>query len=83
MTTITFELPNHLTTSLESKEVSDKEGLGSFLARAAEAWINEQRGANLKQSAASWEKALETDAVDFVSKIVDDNRELFEELAKR
>ena len=80
MATLTVELPDHLATELAA-ENSAREQLDAFVVGAVEAWLRRRRGS--AEASASWEGAFKSDASDFVEQLIDDNRELFEELARR
>lgn len=82
MTTITVELPEHLATRLEADRACG-ERLNSFLVGAIEAWLNRRQATERERSAAAWETALEESPEAFVGQLIDDNRELFEELARK
>lgn len=80
MATLTVELPDHLATEIAA-ESSAREQLDAFLVGAVEAWLRRRRGSD--ETSASWDGAFTSNATDFVERLIDDNRELFEELARR
>ena len=80
MATLTVELPDHLATELAA-ENSAREQLDAFVAGAVEAWLRLRRGS--AEASASWHGAFTSDATDIVEQVIDDNRELFEELGRR
>ena len=82
MSTITIQLPDHLAAELTSSSVSGEQ-LNSFVARAVEAWLRHRRGRDSQSDAKTWTEAFEDSAVAFVDQLIEDNRELFDELAQR
>ena len=80
MATITVELPDRLAARLAT-EAGARQRLESFLVGAIEVWLRRQQ--NAAGGAPTWSGAFENSAVDFVDQLIDDNRELFEELARR
>ncbi len=80
MATLTIELPDHLATEIAT-ESSARKQLDAFLVGAVEAWLHRRRSS--AEESASWDGAFKSTAMDFVKQLIDDNRELFEELARR
>ena len=80
MATITVELPDRLVARLATV-AGARQRLESFLVGAVEVWLRRQQ--DVGEDAATWSGAFENSAVDFVDQLIDDNRELFEELARR
>ena len=70
-----------LAAELASSNVSE-DCLNSFLVGAVEAWLRRRSVAD-ELAPASWEGTFEDSAVAFVDQLIEDNQELFEELAKR
>jgi len=84
MATITVRLPEDLTTQLEAEHIN-KGQLDSFLVAAIRVWLMRRqmaKKARLKVANRSWSKAFQDSAVAFVDQLIDDNRALFEELAR-
>ena len=80
MATLKVEVPDRLAAKLAA-EAGAQEHLQAFLVGAVEAWLRRQATAEGELS--SWAGAFETTALDFVDQLVDENQELFEELARR
>ncbi len=80
MTTLTFELPDRLAARLAG-ESDARDRLEAFLVGAVEAWLRRKQKA--ESLTPSWDDAFGNTAVDFVDQLIDDNHELFEELAGR
>ncbi|MCP3956728.1 MAG: hypothetical protein GY719_02630 [bacterium] len=80
MTTFTVELPDHLAARLATK-AGARRRVESFLVGAIEVWLGRQR--ETSGDASTWSGAFENSADDFVDQLIDDNRDLFEELAQR
>lgn len=80
MATLTVELPDQLATQLATDDGA-QEQLKAFLVGAVEAWLRRQR--EISEDSPSWSGAFEKSAVDFADQLIEDNRELFEELARR
>lgn len=81
MSTLTIELPDRLATEL-AKSKAPREQLSSFLVGAVETWLK-WRGGAFEPPAATWARAFEEGSTDFVDQLIDDNKALFEELARR
>ncbi len=80
MATLKVEVPDRLAAKLAA-EAGVQQHLEAFLIGAVEAWLRRQGAAGGESS--SWSGAFEASAVDFVDQLVDENHELFEELAGR
>ncbi len=80
MATLEVEVPDRLAAKLAA-EAGVQEHLEAFLIGAVEAWLRRQGTAG--GAPPSWNDAFEKPAVDFVDQLVDENHELFEELARR
>jgi len=80
MATLKVEVPDRLAVKLAA-EAGAQEHLQAFLLGAVEAWLRRQ--GTTGGPSPSWDGAFETSAVDFVDQLVDENHELFEELARR
>ncbi len=80
MATLKVEVPDRLAAKLAT-EAGVQDHLEAFLIGAVEAWLRRQGAAG--GESLSWNGAFEKPAVDFVDQLVDENHELFEELARR
>ncbi len=80
MATLKVEVPDRLAAKLAA-EAGVQDHLEAFLIGAVEAWLRRQGTAGGESP--SWNGAFEKPAVDFVDQLVDENHELFEELARR
>ena len=91
MTTYTVELPDQLAAELQNRQVSN-DGVERFIVRSLELWLRvgyradeqqpstiEEHANGVNQSSAS---PFSKDPTPFVDQLLDDNLELFEELAK-
>lgn len=81
MATLTVELPDRLAERLATQAEAQRQ-LESFLVGAIEVWLRRRRR-DVETDPSSWDGAFESSAVEFVDQLIDDNRELFEELARR
>jgi hypothetical protein len=78
--TLTVELPDQLAVELAENQVNVKD-LNAFVVGAVEAWLR-RRKASLSETS-SWSDTFRQSAVSFVDELIEDNRDLFEELARR
>lgn len=84
MSTIQLELPETITAQLEQEGI-DEDQLDAFLIAAVEAWLTRRqssKGDNNGAESHAWSNAFKGDAVAFVDKLIEENRSLFEELAR-
>ena len=84
MTTITIDLPEDVAARLEVEHIS-VEQLNSFLLTAIEALLMRRQVAKREQVEVErhpWTEAFQDSAVAFVDRLIDENRALFEELAR-
>ncbi|HBY96408.1 MAG TPA: hypothetical protein DEP84_21110 [Chloroflexi bacterium] len=84
MATITVRLPEDLAAQLEAEQIS-KEQLDSFLVAAVKVWLTRRQAAETsrpKVEKRPWSKAFQDSAVAFVDQLIDENKALFEELAR-
>ena len=84
MDTITVKLPEDVAAQLEAERIS-QEQLDAFLVAALEAWRRRRQWADEAQREPDkrpWSEAFQDSAIDFVDELIDENRPLFEELAR-
>ena len=84
MTTITITLPDEVAAQLEAKHISPQQ-LDTFVVTAVKAWLNRHQGNQNAQNIVKerpWSEAFQDSAVDFVDQLIDENKALFEELAR-
>jgi hypothetical protein len=84
MNTITVKLPEDVVAQLEAERIS-KEQLGSFVVAALKVWLMRRHAANISRAKVTkppWSEAFQDNAVAFVDQLIDENRALFEELAR-
>lgn len=84
MDTITVKLPEDVAAQLEAERIS-QEQLDAFLVAALEAWLRRRQRADearWEPDKRPWSEAFQDSAIDFVDELIDENRSLFEELAR-
>jgi len=84
MDTITVKLPEDIAAQLEAERISEEQ-LGSFVVAALKVWLMRRQAANTSHAEVtkrSWSEAFRDNAVAFVDQLIDENRALFEELAR-
>jgi hypothetical protein len=84
MDTITVRLPEDIAAQLEAERISEEQ-LGSFVVAALKAWLMRRQAANTSRAEVTqrpWAEAFRDSAVAFVDQLIDENRALFEELAR-
>jgi hypothetical protein len=84
MTTITITLPDEVAAEIEAKHISQQQ-LDAFVVTAIKAWVNRpQVSTDVPKSVPErlWSTAFQDSAVDFVDQLIDENKALFEELAR-
>jgi hypothetical protein len=84
MTTITITLPDEVTAQLEAQHISQQQ-LEAFVVTAVQAWLNRRQVSQETQHIVQerpWSEAFQDSAIDFVDQLIDENRALFEELAR-
>jgi len=84
MDTITVRLPEDIAAQLEAERISEEQ-LGSFVVAALKVWLIRRQAANTSHAEVtklSWSEAFRDNAVAFVDQLIDENRALFEELAR-
>jgi hypothetical protein len=84
MATITITLPAEVAAQIEAQHISQQQ-LDAFVVTAVKAWLQRQQ---VSQNAPNivkerpWSKAFQDSAIDFVDQLIDENKALFEELAR-
>ena len=84
MTTITSTLPDEVAAQLEAKHISQQQ-LDAFVVTAVKAWLKRHQASQNAQTIVKerpWSEAFQDSAVDFVDQLIDENKALFEELAR-
>jgi len=84
MTTITITLPDDVATQLEAEHVSQQQ-LDAFVTTAVKAWLHRRQGSKDMSQVVQerpWSAAFQERADDFIDQLIDENRALFEELAR-
>jgi hypothetical protein len=84
MTTITITLPDEVAAQIEAKHISQQQ-LNAFVVTVVKAWLNRrevnQESQNIVQER-PWSETFQDNAIAFVDQLIDENRALFEELAR-
>ena len=84
MTTITITMPDDVATQIEAEHISQQQ-LDAFVATAVKVWLH-RRQVNKDISHVvqerPWSEAFQDSAIDFVDQLIDENKALFEELAR-
>jgi hypothetical protein len=78
MTVFQLNLPEKITAELAAEGITKKE-LDAFLVAAIEAWLARRQSS---QSSFSWSNAFQESAVAFADQLIEENQNLFEELAQ-
>ena len=84
MTTITITLPDEVVAQIEAKHIS-RQQLDAFVVTAVKAWLNRRQVSQEAQNIVQerpWSEAFQDSAVDFVDQLIDENKALFEALAR-
>ena len=84
MTTITITLPDEVVAQIEAKHIS-RQQLDAFVVTAVQAWLNRRQVSQEAQNIVQerpWSEAFQDSAVDFVDQLIDENKALFEALAR-
>ena len=84
MTTITITLPDEVATQIAAEHISQAQ-LDAFVVIAVKAWLN-RRQVSMDvphvDKARPWSEAFRDSADEFVDQLIDENKALFEELAR-
>jgi hypothetical protein len=84
MTTITITLPDEVAAQIEAKHIGQQQ-LDAFVVTAVKVWVNRHQGSQDAQNIVKerpWSEAFQDSAIDFVDQLIDENKALFEELAR-
>jgi len=84
MDTITVKLPEDVAAQLEAERISEEQ-LGSFVVAVLEAWLMQRQATSTSRAEVTkrpWSEAFRDSAVTFMDQLIDENRALFEELAR-
>jgi hypothetical protein len=84
MTTITITLPDEVAAQIEAQRISQQQ-LDAFVVLAVQAWLNRRQVSQEAQHIATerpWSEAFQDSAIDCVDQLIDENKALFEELAR-
>ena len=82
MSTLTVELPEDLDRDLAASKISEAR-LRDFIVEAVKVWLRQHQAEEQEPACSPWPKAFEGSAVSFADKLIVDNQELFDELARR
>jgi hypothetical protein len=84
MTTITITLPDEVATQIEAEHISQQQ-LDAFVVTAVKVWLHRRQvSKDMSHSvqACPWSEAFQGCADDFIDQLIDENKALFEELAR-
>ena len=84
MATMTINLPDAVAAKIEAKHISQKQ-LDAFVVVAMQAWLNRRQVSKDVQHSVQerpWSEAFQDSAVDFVDQLIDEDKALFEALAR-
>ena len=84
MTTRTITLPDEVATQLEAAHIS-QEQLDAFVMTAVKAWLHRRQvGTDTRHVVQErpWSAAFQDSADDFIDQLIDENKALFEALAR-
>jgi hypothetical protein len=84
MTTITITLPDEVAAQIEAKHIGQQQ-LDAFVVTTVKVWVNRRQGSQDAQNIVKkrpWSEAFQDSAIDFVDQLIDENKALFEELAR-
>jgi hypothetical protein len=84
MTTITITLPDEVAAQIEAKHISQQQ-LDAFVVTVLKAWLTRHKVSQEAQHTVTerpWSEAFQDSAIDFVDQLIDENKALFEELAR-
>jgi hypothetical protein len=84
MTTITITLPDEVAAQIEAQHISQQQ-LDAFVITAVKAWLKRHQVSQEAQNTVQerpWSEAFQDNAIDFVDQLIDENKALFEELAR-
>ena len=84
MRTITITLPDEVATQIAARHISQAQ-LDAFVVTAVQAWLNRRQGSlDIPHvgEARPWSEAFRDSADEFVDQLIDENKALFDELAR-
>ena len=84
MATITITLPDEVAAQLEAQHISQQQ-LDVFVVTVVKAWLNRSQVSQEAQHIVAerpWSEAFQNSAINFVDQLIDENKALFEELAR-
>jgi hypothetical protein len=84
MTTITITLPDDVASQIEAEHISQHQ-LDAFVATAAKVWLHRRqisKDMSHVMQERPWSEAFQGCADDFMDQLIDENKALFEELAR-
>ena len=84
MTTITITLPDEVATQIEAEHISQQQ-LDAFVVTAVKAWLHRREVSQDMPHVVQerpWSEAFQECADDFIDQLMDENKALFEELAR-
>jgi hypothetical protein len=84
MTTITITLPDEVAARIEAQHIN-RQQLEAFVVAAVKAWLNRHQASQETQNTVAerpWSETFQDSAIDFVDQLIDENKALFEELAR-
>ena len=84
MTTMTITLPDEVVAQIEAQHISLQQ-LEVFVVIAVHAWLNRRQVSQDAQNIVKdrpWSEAFQDSATDFADQLIDENKALFEELAR-
>jgi hypothetical protein len=84
MTTITITLPDDVALQIEAEHISQHQ-LDAFVATAVKVWLHRRqisKDMSHVMQERPWSEAFQECADDFMDQLIDENKALFEELAR-
>jgi len=84
MTTVTITLPDEVATQIKAEHIS-QEQLDMFVVAAVKAWLHHRRANKDTQHIGQkrpWSESFQDSADDFIDQLIDENKALFETLAR-
>ena len=84
MTTITITLPDEVATQIEAEHISQQQ-LDAFVVTAVQVWLHRRQVSKDMAPGVPerpWSEAFQECADDFIDRLIDENKALFEELSR-
>jgi len=84
MTTMTITLPDDVARQIEAEHISQQQ-LDAFVVTAVQAWLHRRQVSKDMSHVVQerpWSEAFQERADDFIDQLIDENKALFEELAR-